>query len=146
MKLLLFSALVLILFGCTNSGEKKTDTVVTLKDTQPPEIPGIPPAKVIGIFKGELPCKDCGGIQMILTLKDSSFSQIRNFKNAKDKKHSMSAELGNSIQSNGLISLLSKNKLVGSYRIISRDSILVLDSSGNSKSRQAYYLVRNKKF
>ena len=144
---ILFSLLILFyISGCQNSETKENPkTVVTVQE---PSIPGVAPKKVNGIFKGELPCKDCSGIQVMLTLKDSSFSEIKNYKNAKDKKHSMAADLGICKQDSGLVKLFNKSILIGTYRIISSDSLLLIESASVLKptTRQDYFLIKNKPF
>lgn len=147
MKLLLIMFLISFSVSCGNSSDKNVKTVPVLPK-EDPVIPGVPPTKVKGVFKGESNCKSCPPIQVILTIKDSSFNEITNHKNAKDKKHSMEAALGRCVQDNGVIKLYNKLKVIETYKIISQDSILLIDSAKNSsaKTTREVYLIRNKAF
>ena len=145
MKILPGLILLCLMISCNNSTEPKSNVLTPPVNVD--ELPGVA-HKVTGIFKGELSCDKCPSTQVMLTLKDSGFSEIRNFPNAKDKRHSMEASLGTCIQDSGLIKLYSKNQLVNIYRIISHDSILLIDSGTSVKpgQRRSNFLVRNKKF
>ena len=129
-----------IIFACNNSASVKekshVDTIAAPKD-----IPGVPPKKVTGSFTGQLPCSNCSGIQVLLKLTDTSFWKFQNFKEAKDKKHSVSAETGLCIQGSGTIRLLGKNDKKETYRIISRDTLKLIMVETNGKKRNTNSLL-----
>ena len=73
--------------------------------------------------------------------------EFKRCKNAKDKKHSMSALLGKVVEDSGMVKLFEKSKLIQEYKIIGNDSILLMSTSKRSpKQENKFFLVKNKKF
>ncbi len=145
MRTLVLLIMCCLIFACNNSGGTKDKSILDTVPTNE-EIPGVPPKKVTGSFAGEFPCSNCSGIEVLLKLTDTSFSELQNFKEAKDKAHSIAVESGRCIQDSGIIKLFGKKDTRETYRIINRDSIqLVPVEAGGKKMKKNYYLVRRGK-
>lgn len=127
-----------MMFSCnyTNTSSPTTSDS-TLYKSGPLPIP----LKVNGTFSGDLPC-DCQGILMSLTLADTSFTAVVNYKGLKVKGKSFAVIRGSALQDNGLMTLQNEQLPSSSFRIISLDSIEVL---GKGKKDQKHFLVRGKR-
>ena len=143
MKFLIAVIILSQLYSCNNGSgnnpKTKTDSVFSAKN-----IPGMPPTRVTGSFIGEQPCKNCKGIEVLLQLTDTSFLKIQNFKQATDKTHSLNADKGKCTQDSGIIRLYGKNNMKETYKIISRDSLILLDPALKGRKNDVkYYLIRH---
>lgn len=129
------------LFSCNDGGSSQS---IIVTDTLPPQgdLTGIP-SKVTGSFKGLTSCKDCKSIEVLLKITDSSFWRLENYKEAKDKAHSLMIMTGSCRQESGTIALEGKDKSTEQYKIISRDTIqLVSATPVISKKGDHFILVR----
>ena len=144
MKILISSLLGLTILACNNSttttDKSKVDTTSTRIDRS------ILPIKVTGSFTGMLPCSNCSGVEVLLRITDTGFWKFQNFKEAKDKSHSVAAENGKCRQDSGAINLFFKNNTKETYKIISQDSLLLVTLTTTvKKNKMKNYLVRTKR-
>jgi copper homeostasis protein (lipoprotein) len=106
--------------------------------------PAGPPAKVSGVFKGMLPCANCTGTEAILSIKDDTYSYTRLFRGMKTKGANISNQTGNCVFENGITKLVTKGRVQEMFRIISKDSIRLLDTLGKPvKGKADYVMVRS---
>ena len=144
MKTLILVFLACLILACndssTTAGKSMVDSVSTATDI------AAKPKKVTGSFLGLMPCNNCSGIDVLLKLTDTSYWKFQNYKDSKDKAHSVSAETGKYSQDSGVIKLMDKNVAKESYKIISQDSLLLITLPGKGHQNKGFhYLVRQSK-
>jgi copper homeostasis protein (lipoprotein) len=141
------AATALLLAACNGSdaGKEPATAQAVEKDTAI-TAPAGPPAKVSGVFKGMLPCTNCTTTEAILTIKEDAYTYTRLYRGMKTKGSNISSDAGNCLFENGIVKLLVKTKVEEMFRIVSKDSIRLLDSLGKPfKGKTDYVMVRSSK-
>jgi copper homeostasis protein (lipoprotein) len=141
----IMAAAVFCMTACnSNDSSKEQEAVQEVKPGAAPVTPSGPPAKVSGVFKGMLPCANCTGTEAILTIKEDTYSFTKLYRGMKIKGANIASSSGNCVFDSGIVKLLVKTKVEEMFRIVSRDSIRMLDSTGKPlKGKTDYVMVRS---
>ena len=124
---------VVVFLACNNSSETAVKTSNDTLKTDKPAVtaPSTPPPIVTGAFAGELPCPDC-------------YERTQHKVAPKLKADLLAASRGTCKQDSGFITLFSnEGKAIEWYRIISADSLEMVNKSSNPVVKSAHaYLLR----
>jgi len=146
MKKIFIPFMGLVLLACNNSSETTEKPVNDTLKTEKPlvAVPTSPPPKVTGAFAGELPCKDCDKLGVLLTLTENSFERAQHKVAPKAKSDLLAASMGTCKQDSGFISLYNnEGKAIEWYKIISVDSIELVNKMAKPVEQNGhFYLVR----
>ena len=146
MKRILALLMVVVFLACNNSSETAVKTSNDTLKTDKPAVkaPSTPPPIVTGAFAGELPCPDCDKLGVLLTLTETSYERTQHKVAPKLKADLLAASRGTCKQDSGFITLFSnEGKAIEWYRIISADSLEMVNKSSNPVVKSAHaYLLR----
>lgn len=132
LKLALIGLLFIALIGCKNSqksensSEEKVEEIITKTDMHNSENS----LDWNGIYKGTMPCADCEGIEITLTLKlNNSFTKLSNYLGEEDAIFETSGTFTWN-EDGSVITLTSENKTTDSYKV-GENKLWHLDKEGN---------------
>ncbi len=144
-------SLILLLAGlfqaCSDSGSGKNTPAPAPTPAPVAETPkpSGPPARVAGVFKGNLPCADCKEIEAILEIKDNQYNYNFLRKGAVEKAKMLGHRAGYCTFENGLVKLVDSGAVREQFLILSEDSIRFTNPAPKAKENKVYVLVKKKR-
>jgi NlpE N-terminal domain len=147
LKLWMITAIPALLVACGgNDSNKAHNTADTTNKVAVAIKPSGPPEKVSGSFKGVLPCSNCTETEAILTIKDDQYSYTRLLKGMKTRGSNINTKSGTCLFDIGIVKLLTNNVAEDMFRIVSEDTLKLLDAKGKpTQGKTDHFLIRSTK-